>query len=794
MSCKVKTTCTFLWAILLFPAFLLAQQYTQTVKGTILDKAVKTPLIGATVIVLSTGTTASLGAITDENGRFRIAGVPVGKQTLHISYLGYKEQTVPNITVNSGKEVDLSLELEEDLLQFKEAVIRAKVEKQKPLNELSTVSARTFSVEETQRFAAAVNDPARMASSFAGVLMRNDGNNTINIRGNAANGLLWRMEGVEIPNPNHFSAVGTSGGGISILSAQLLSNSDFLTGAFAAEYGNALSGVFDLRLRKGNSDKREYTLQAGFLGLDAAMEGPLRLGKQTGSYLVNYRYSTLSIISKLGVNIGDASTDFQDLSFNIWLPAGKAGSFTLFGIGGLSKQSLQGIADSVLWKTDEDKQYTYKFGANTGAVGLTHSLVLGNNTYLKTVAAFSGTGNSDLGDQYQPNYTLRRQWDENHQQTKYTLSSVWSHKFNARHYLRAGAYVNLLNYNLRQANWNEADERLIQEIQQKGTTQTLHAFAQWQYRATEKITLNAGAHAFFFFLNNKSSLEPRAAFKYAFSEKQSLSFGYGLHAQMQPLGVYFTKNKPLNGAQPQVQNPDLGLTKAHHYVLSFDQSLPGNMHLKTEAYYQNLYNVPVARGATNAFSMLNLVEDYPAEPLANTGRGRNYGLEVTFEKFLTKGLYFLLASSLYQSEYRGSDAVWRDTRFNGHYANSLVAGKEWSWERGRKNRTFGLNIKLTHMGGLRETPLDLAASRIKGETVRDESRAFETQLPVYFRLDTGVRLKRNYKALTTTLSLDIQNSTNRKNIFSQSYDKQTLEAKYYYQAPLIPILSYKIEF
>ncbi|MBX2890737.1 MAG: TonB-dependent receptor [Saprospiraceae bacterium] len=778
-----------------FSAFLLfltvaanAQTYTQTLKGTVLDKAVKTPLIGATVALLSTD--PQRGAVTDLDGRFRLTDVPVGKQTLRVTYLGYKEFLTANVTVNSGKETELVIEMEEDFMQSKEVVITAGIEKQKPLNELSTVSARTFSVEETQRFAAAVNDPARMASSFAGVAMPADGNNYISIRGNSPNGLLWRMEGVDIPNPNHFSSVGTSGGGISILSAQLLTNSDFMTGAFAAEYGNALSGVFDLKLRKGNSERREFTLQAGVLGLDAATEGPFRVGKQTGSYLINYRYSTLSVLSKMGVNIGDAVTNFQDLSFNVWLPAGKAGVFTLFGMGGLSDQTQRGKADSLLWEEDDFKRYDYDFVANTGVAGLTHSLILNDKTYLKTVVAASGTRNGERTDKLLDDYSMRRQFDNEHIQTKITASSTLSHKFNARHFLRAGGYVNFLNFNFSQHEFIEENNRLEEQIKTSGSGTTLNTFAQWQFRATERLTLNAGLHGLFFLLNNTASVEPRASVKYAFSDAQSLSLGYGLHSQIQPLGVYFTKITGDDGSFT-TPNRDLGLTKAHHFVLSFDQSLPGNWHIKPEIYYQSLTNVPVNGAVPDAFSMLNLTQGFVNESLVNDGLGRNYGLELTVEKFLTRGFYFLLASSLFQSEYRGSNGVWHNTHFNSNYVNTLTAGKEWEW---KKNRTFGVNLKLTTLGGLRETPIDLDASREKGETVRDDSRAFEERMPAYFRLDTGVRLKRNYRALTTTLSLDLQNTTNRQNVFGRYYNEKKGTIEYYYQTPLIPVLSYKLEF
>jgi len=774
-----------------FPSLLSAQNYTQTVKGTILDKGVKTPLIGATVVLVpvANSTETALGAVTDLDGHFRIAHAPVGKIALKVTYLGYKEAILNNITVNSGKEVDLTIEMEEEVLSAGEVVITAKVEKQKALNELATVSARTFSVEETQRFAAAVNDPARMASSYAGVVMRDDGNNHIVIRGNAPNGLLWRMEGVDIPNPNHFSNVGSSGGGISILSAQVLTNSDFMTGAFAAEYGNALSGVFDLKLRKGNPDKYEYTLQAGVLGLDAAAEGPMRIGRQSGSFLVNYRYSTLSLLSKMGVEIGDASTNFQDISFNLWMPAGKAGTFTMFGLGGLSTQKASGVADSLRWEEDLNKKYSFNFLANTGVVGITHSKAW-ERTFLKTVVSASNTENGYQEDEFQPNYDLRRNYDQRHRQMKYTVSSVLNHKFNARHFLRTGAYVNLLDFNFRQSEWDDTQEYLQQQVRTKGQTQTVNAFAQWQFRATRRLTLNAGLHSFSFLLNQKHSIEPRAGLKYAFTGRNSISLGYGLHSQMQPLGVYFAETE--NGqANP---NRDLDLTKSHHIVLSYDQSLRGNLHLKTEAYYQDLYHVPVSGGQATSYSMLNSIDGFESQPLVNEGRGRNYGFELTFEKFLTRGLYFLLSSSVYESKYQGSDGVWRNTRYNGNYATTFTAGKEWNWNKGRKNRTVGFNLKLVHAGGFHDTPVDLAASRAEGSTVRDNSRAFEEQMPDYFRLDVGARLKRNYAHLTTTVGLDIQNTTNRQNVLNRYYDAQDFMVKYNRQTGLIPVLFYRVEF
>ncbi len=795
MNIVFKITQSFLLSCLFLagvPQRANAQQFTQTVKGTITDRNVKTPLAGATVRLRAdaAGPEAPvLGAVTDAEGRFKISGVPLGRYALVATYLGYKDAGLGNITVNSGKEVDLNIGMDEAILLSSEVVIRAKTEKQKPLNDLSTVSARTFSVEETQRFAAAINDPARMASAFAGVVSPGDGNEIV-IRGNAPNGLLWRMEGVDIPNPNHFASQGTSGGGVSILSAQVLANSDFSTGAFAAEYGNALSGVFDLKLRKGNDEKMEYTFQAGFLGLDAAVEGPLRVGSQTGSFLFNYRYSTLSVISGLGVEIGDGRTDFQDLSFNIWMPAGKAGVFTLFGLGGLSKQTSDGLADSTAWRTDPGDRYSDEFISNTGVMGLTHSKIWGN-TYLKTVVAVSGNEQEYQEDFFLlPGYAQQRQYDQRHLQRRYTLSSTLNHKFNARHFVRAGAYANVMDFNFKEADWDRTREVLRERIRNNGQAQTLNAFAQWQYKPTERLTLNTGVHTYYFALNKKYSVEPRFGAKYAFNDRQSVSFGYGRHAQMQPLGTYFFREA--NGNMP---NQDLDLTKAHHLVLGFDQMLPGNLHLKTEVYYQHLFDAPVSAGKEpNAFSLLNQIDGFAYERLANTGRGRNYGVELTFEKFLTNGLYFMLSSALFESQYQGSDNIWRNTRYNSSYASSFTAGKEWGWKRRGKDRSFGLNLRATHTGNLRVTPIDLVASEKARSTVRTPSRTFEESLPDFLRCDVGVRLKRNYARTTTTLSLDVQNAANRKNPISDYYRVSTKKVAYNNLIPLIPILAYKIEF
>ncbi len=762
---------------------------TQTVRGVITDKVSDEPIVSA--IVSIPNTSPIIKTTTDEKGYFKLLNVPIGKQTIKVTMMGYKPSIMQNVTINAGKELVLNIGLEEDIKQTETIVITAKEDKNTPNNDMSEISTRKFSVEETQKFAAAVNDPARMASSFAGVVSSDDGNNNISIRGNSPTGLLWKMEGVDIPNPNHFSSVGTSGGGISILSTQLLANSDFSTGAFAAEYGNALSGVFDLRLRKGNNEKREYTFQAGVLGIDLSTEGYFKKG-YGGSYVINYRYSTLSLLGMMGVNLGDAVTKFQDLSFNVALPTNKLGSFGVFGFGGLSNQYIDATKDSIKWKDDFFKQYKSTFYSNTGAVGITNKYHFANKSYLKTALVFSGTGNGSTLDKLDNQYNLEKKREENYNQTKIALTSAYTKKFNTKNSLRTGFIFNVLNYSLNQKDGLDTT-LLLEKINQSGSTQSLQLFSQWNHKFSAKLSTNVGLHYFQLMLNNSKSVEPRASIRFDATEKSVFTLGYGLHSQLQPIGIYFTK---INNADGSISEPNknLGFSKAHHFVIGFDRTINQFMHIKTEFYYQNLFNVPIAKNGDDNYSLLNANDGFVYTELVNKGLGKNYGAELTVERFLNKGFDYLLSASAYESKFKAFQNQWFNTRFNTNYSVVLTMGKEWTLSEKRKNRIVGFNIKSVLVGGMRYTPIDEKASIAKGYEVYDNSQIYGVQNPDYYRLDIKFSVKRNFAKVTSTWSLDIQNTTNRKNVGGQYYDRVNRIVKYYYQTPLIPILSYRLEF
>jgi len=759
-----------------------AQELTQVIRGSIIDQDSKIPLIGATVFIV--GSDPILGGSTDVDGRFSIKGVPVGRHDLVIQYLGYEPKSIPQIDVGSGKELVLNIEMTESTEQLEEVVVSSKKNNSNPNNEMAVVSTRSFSLEQAERFAASMNDPGRMALSFAGVNLTDDVTNEISIRGNSPKGLLWRLEGVEIPIPNHFNIDGLYAGNVSILSNNLLDKSDFSTGAFPAEYGNALSGVYDLRLRTGNDQKREYTVQVGFLGIEASAEGPFVKGKRA-SYLINYRYSTLGLFKAVGADLGgDLNTGFQDLNMKLNFPTKKAGTFSFFGVGGLSDAGFEAETDSSKWEDGWDQSRVQEDYKNHFlATGISHRYIINEKNYVHTTLAYTQSGNNLLYSYLTDSLELLDYWKYNVYNRAIRFSTQFNTKFNAKHNLRYGFNYSRLLFNL-EDRWIDSDYF----YRAKGQANFYQIYAQHRFRINANITVLGGFHASYFNVNGKFAFEPRLAFDWRFAPTHKLSLGVGMHSRQESLAFYFVED----GNNPGKINRYLDYSRAVHVVLGYDFQILRNLNLHAEAYYQYLYGIPVKRKADD-YSTINDQDSYQKRALVNKGLGTNYGLELTVEKSFSKNYYVLFTASLYNSIYRASDNVWRNTRYNGNYITSLTTGKDFRVGKKGKN-IIGVNIKLFYAGGRRFTPIDLAASIAKGAEVLDESRIFEDRAADYFRLDTRIRFKHNLKKLAWEVSIDIQNTTNRKNEFKRKYNAATERIEAKYQQGIIPVLKFRVEF
>jgi hypothetical protein len=773
-----------LMLILSIPQTSLAQEITQTIKGSIVDNETGKPLTGATVVILKSN--SLLGATTDLNGNFKIEKVPIGRYNIQVNYLGYESSIVSEILVTSGKEVVINIVLKQAITQINDVTVRAYSQKDKPLNTMASISARSFSVEETRRYAGGLDDPARLASSFAGVTMSSITDNGIVIRGNSAKGVSWRLEGVDIPNPNHFAGGNIAGGGlVTVFSSQMLSNSDFYTGAFPAEYGNALAGIFDMKFRTGNNDKREYTIQAGLLGIDVSSEGPFKEGCKA-TYLFNYRYSTLGLM-KVFLPANSGLPDYQDLSFKLNFPY-KHGSFSIWGIGSNDNYPKPPINDSALWKTADDRTY-FNWHLNMGAIGLTHRVLLNEKTYINTTLAGTGTLNKMDEKRYDNNLVPWPNWLFEDNSSKIVLSSFLNHKFNERNTFKTGFNFTTLFYNLDLNSTVNDDPATFQNfVKGKGTSGFLEYYAQSKYNITSSITLYSGINSMYSMLNKEFSIDPRLSIKWEFYHRHSFSFGFGKHSQLEELKIYLI-NDNVNG-NVEYPNKNLELSHSLQYVLGYDWLINDNLRFKVEPYYQYLYNIPGIQDSS--FSMINFTQDWTfRDPLTNNSQGKNYGIEFTLEHFLNNSYYYLITASLFDSRYKGGDGVWRKTRFDKGYVINLLFGKEFYL---RKNKILGTNIKLNFMGGERISPV-LTDESLKAKTViYDESNAFQNQMPATYNLDITITYRTNKKRHSSVWALQIKNALGSPMYSGYDYNYKTAKIENSKVVVILPVLSYKIEF
>ena len=785
---------------------LSAQEQTQTVKGTIKDAAADYGLPGASVILA--GSDPLLGTTTDPEGRFRLEGVPLGRQTLVIQYIGYKTITLPNVLVTAGKEVILSIALEESVQNLQEVVVTAEADKDLPINELAKVSARTFSLEEVTRYSGGRNDVARLASNFAGVATANDSRNDIIVRGNSPTGLLWRIEGIPVASTNHFSTLGTTGGPVSALNTNLLRTSDFLTGAFPAEYGNALSAVFDINFRNGNADEHEFTTQmSAFSGLEAMAEGPLSR-KNNSSYIASYRYG----IASLAATGTSATPYYQDFSFKLNLGETKLGRITVFGMGGLSSIDFFGeeIDETDLFANPNEDAYVT---SQIGLAGISHILRLDKNSFLKSTFGVShnqnGYDQDNLLRDESGNITGKFRATESFtEENRYTFSSQYNRKYSARFSLRVGTLLETFHV---KASVLDRDNRAdVPDTDGDGVPDYFlplrdaneyfllsQGYAQGEYKFSDDLSLTAGLHAQHLGFTGAFALEPRLGMSWQASPKQRWSVAYGYHSQMPPLPILLLREETSPGVFTPT-NQDLGFIRSHHVVLGYDRRLGQDWRLKAEGYVQRLTDVPVEQ-TPSSYSVINEGADFIFEErgsLVNEGTGINYGMELTLEKFFSRGYYTLFTTSVFDAQYEGSDGISRNTAFDNGYVLNVLFGKEWKvGKSGRNALTF--DTKLATSGGRPYTPIDLAATRANaGRQVLMEDIAYSETYDAYLRWDVkfGFRLNGKRKKISHQFFIDLQNVLDRENVFTRRYNEVTDQINTVTQNGFFPDVLYRIQF
>ncbi len=784
-------------AMLLIPAVAGAQtnQAVQTVRGQVCDVASGEPMIGVTVTVENGSTMAT---VSDVDGNFEIKNVPVGRHSVRASFIGYEPVLLKEQLVTSGKELVLNLRMRESISELGEVVIKPRVNKQQPLNEMAQVGARMFSVEEASRYAGGMADPARTASMFAGVAT-GGATNGISIHGNSPQMLQWRVEGVEVANPNHFAEITEAGGGVfTSLNGTVLANSDFLTGAMPAEYGNALSGAFDMKMRVGNNTKYEHAIQVGTLGVDFASEGPLTKGSKA-SYLVNYRYSFLEIAKKLhAINMENETLDYQDLSFKLNMPTKKAGTFAVWFTGLIDRYENK-VPDVSEWETLWDMNDSWSRQRNC-ALGVNHTYRFKSGGTLHSSVAFTGAYRKLGVNDYDADMNQMPQMAGRNSQWNVIISTQHQHKFSSRYTMQNGFEHQHLDFHTWMDYIHYTGGPLYRVYDSEGNTGLTRLYTNHKVALSRKLSAVAGVNVMWFNLNNQWLVEPRVSMQYKTSASSTLSLAYAMNSRKESTDTYFVIDhssdaQPMFNGQCSMVNENLGLTRSHHISASFAQRLGDNAMLKIEPYWQWLFDVPVEMGTT--YSILNHRKFFQDRALVNEGAGRNYGIDFTLERYLKDGFYGMITATLFKSEYRDAQGQWHHSRHDRRYITNILGGKEWMVGKAKKN-VFGINGRLTMMGGDRYTPIP------DGITFEEVMMRPDKSIPE----DEGLDPFTKQKGMNVGYAFSIKYTINKKHTShhfileylqmktfqGQTFDLRTHEIADKFTSLTFPNIAYRVEF
>ena len=809
---KKLISTTFL--LILLAGVVKSQILTQTVRGTVLDADSKLPLFG---VVVQLSTDLNVGASTDINGEFKLEKIAVGRIALKLSYLGYQGKMISDIEVNSGKEKVLELTMQESLLKLKEVEIKAVKNKGEATNEMSLISTRSISAEETKRYAGGLDDPSKILANYAGVTASQNGQNDIIVRGNSPKYVQWRLDGVEITNPTHFADQNSVNGGVSALNNSLLGTSDFSTGAFTPEYGDVLSGVYDVKFRTGNNEKHETSVALGIQGSDVTLEGPFKKG-YGGSYLINYRYSTISLLDKLKVIKLDGKLSYQDGAFKIVLPTKKAGVFSVFGLAGTSDASLEDVRADMVATPDNGTitaAYTENYDKSNflSNYGLNHTIALNAKSFIKTTLSYSTEGmdqnvfkikttkmvddqggilTDSIGEKVL-NYKSRLK------NSAYRGAITYNNKIDSKNTIQIGAKYSLLGYDYELSSAQDSTGTLFTMGDFNENISTFNSFVSWKHRLSEDITIVAGVQNMNVLYNKKSTIEPRLQVDWKLNGTSSLNAGYGKHSTMESVHNYFTRVKQADGTVSE-PNKNLDLLKADHFVLGYEKRFGENLRLKAESYYQHLYNLPVENSPNSSYATLNEGVDFRYVELVNKGTGSNYGVELTLERFFNKSYYYLINASLYNSKYKALDGVERNTQYNGNYLVNVLLGKEFANRGKKKNQTLNVNAKVFFGGGKRYVPLlrdaqgNLAVNPTENKFY-DYEKAYEKKFDDIYQVNLSASYKWNKQKVTHELFITINNVTNANGKLSEFYDgKIAGNVGYVRQFAMFPNLMYRLYF
>ena len=775
------------------PLFIQAQP-AGNIQGVVTDVASGQALSGVSVIAVNSSPV--VGATTGATGHFSLNNLTVGRYTVQCTRAGYEPANVKEILVSSAKDVFIEISLRENIRQRKEASDHPGTDMDMALN--PTSAGRTFNAEEASRYAGGFDDPARLAAAYSGVA-GNMGDNGIAIRGNPSQYLQWRIEGIESVNPTHFTDIDKAGSGIiTALSPRLLGSTGFFKGAFPAEYGNALSGVFDMQLRNGNSQHNEHSAEMSTLGVGFSTEGPFTLSRDSirrvSTYLLNYRYTSLGMLGDIFPDmVGDAAKmRMHDLSFKFNFPSGNMGTITVWGIGVIDHLRQQASGDTAHWRNTFFNNAFYRQIKYIGGIG--YQIPVGGKSFLKSVLAMNHLNNQINMEQVYSGARMRpvNVADMSNKDLSVAFNTYINIKFGSMHSNRTGFNITGLFFDTNY--WISPDINrippgaMLNYLKGTGSSALFSAFTQSSFRLTYFLQANVGLLGMYFRLNGRATVEPRIGIHWRTSVKHAVGLAYGKHSRRENLDYYFVETSPEEGAHA---NKNLDFSKSHQLALIYDWKISEHLNLKVEPYYQYLYDIPMEEKSQQ--SLINQRDFFMMTPLVNGGKGKNYGIDVTLDRRYFNSYYYLITASLFDSRATGKDGLWQNTRLKRNYIFNALGGKEWIMGKQSQN-ILSVSIRFTFQGGERYIPVDEEKSRISRSIVYDYSHAYKVQLPseLITHLTVGYKIYRNRSE--HEIYVKIINATGLKEFDKYCYNYRTKKSEMYMKAGMLPNIGYRIYF
>ncbi len=757
-----------------FGSLCYAQDQGQTIRGEVVDKVTLQPIFNALINLEGT----DLFVTTDSLGVFRITEVPVGRYMIKATHTSYSTLIEP-LLLGAGKEQVLRIELEQRILLLDSVVVR---------NRSWMISSTegngiSLSMDEINRIPANYFDPVRMLTSFPGTAAANDQANHLIVRGRSPNTILWRLEGLNMVNPNHQTNAGTlsdvpvqTGGGVNILSGQMLGKTQFTADPVDPDLGNGWS-VINMEFRDGNAEKWETTLQASLIGIDIAEEGPIG----GGSFIANYRYSFVGILTGLGLDFGGESISFQDLSFSYSLPREKS-RIKIFGMGGLSSNTFEAVEDESEWEVDKDSQ-DIQYQGKTGALGFSYRTNTGRNSSLELSTLYSATNQArDYTENDIPlaiyngygreEFTFQRELISNRIEFKRQWKKGW---------WRLGSLNDFHYAQIRSRYYAESSGTFIGENRVSLLGINWQPYLQVRWMVSPRLTVIPGLRYSYFTHSKSSSFEPRLDVSYDFNSRNYITILLARNSMTQPARYYLTNSR----------NRYLGFSYSDNLTVVYGYQARQNFQLKLTAYLQCQDEIP--EFAPLFVSAANQFEELPLFNLANEGKARNYGLEAVVERKIENGFYLLGGSSIYKSEFRAQSAWW-DSRFDGNFTLNITMGKERMQPRQNKKRYFRYSGRILLIGGFNQRAIDSSLSSQSRTTVYDYGQPFVIGLENYIRLDLSVSWRTEKPGSSRVFGIDIQNVLNREHSFGNYFDVRQDRVISKNQLGLIPVMYYRIEF